>query len=178
MPKNQAMNSRLKILKGDITQIATDAIVNASNTTLLGGSGVDGAIHRAAGPELLEECKTLRGCPTGQAKITKGYKLPARWIIHTVGPVWNGGTYGEEALLAQCYQNSLQLAKSKGIQTLAFPLISAGAYRFPKEKACEIAIQEIFNFLKHDTFLKEVLIVCFSDEIYKICEICMAKKSS
>ena len=161
----------IELIKGDITKLNTDAIVNAANTTLVGGGGVDGAIHRAAGPELLEESRTLGGCETGQAKITKGYKLPARYVIHTVGPVWNGGKAKEEELLASCYRNSLSLAKKKSIRTIAFPSISTGAYRFPIERAASIALETVKAFLKDNPdSLKKVTFVLFSDndlEVYK-----------
>src|SRR5438552_1007471 len=134
---------RIEIIQGDITKLAVDAIVNAANSSLLGGGGVDGAIHAAAGRELREECQTLDGCDTGEAKITKGYKLPARHVIHTVGPVWQGGEDGEDELLARCYRNSLELAERHGLRTIAFPSISTGAFRFPVERACRIALAEI-----------------------------------
>jgi O-acetyl-ADP-ribose deacetylase (regulator of RNase III) len=160
---------RLNIVQGDLTQQQVDAIVNAANTTLLGGGGVDGAIHRAAGPELLEECRTLGGCRTGEAKITKGYQLPARWVIHTAGPVWRGGGNDEEELLARCYRNSLALAAvpDYGIQTIAFPSVSTGAYGFPIDLAADIAIDEIDRAIAHGTPLTEIRMVLFSEETLK-----------
>ena len=154
---------RLSIVKGDIVKAKTDAIVNAANTSLLGGGGVDGAIHRAAGPELLAECETLHGCRTGEAKITKGYKLKASYVIHTPGPIWRGGKWGEEDLLAQCYRNCLALAKEYGIRSIAFPSISTGVYRFPVELAAKIAIEEILHFLETDDSMTQVLLVCFDE---------------
>lgn len=151
----------LKIVSGDITKVKTDAIVNAANTSLLGGGGVDGAIHRAAGPELLAECRTLHGCKTGQAKITKGYRLPAKYVIHTPGPVWNGGTKGEEELLRSCYENCLKLAVEYDCRTVAFPSISTGIYHFPLEKASVIAVDTILKFCKAHPELQEVQMVCF-----------------
>jgi len=162
------MEKQLKAIKGDITQIYVDAIVNAANRSLLGGGGVDGAIHRAAGPELLDECKKLNGCETGDAKITKGYNLPARYVIHTVGPVWNGGKYKEEKLLASSYQRSLEVALQNHVESIAFPNISTGVYGFPKEKAAEIAIETTQNFISLHNQLKEVLFVCFDDENLKL----------
>jgi O-acetyl-ADP-ribose deacetylase (regulator of RNase III) len=156
------MDGKIEVILGDITQQNTDAIVNAANTTLLGGGGVDGAIHRAAGPELLQECRRLGGCPTGQARITRGYRLPARYIIHTVGPVWQGGHKGEEDLLRACYLNSLKLAKQNGVRTMAFPSISTGAYRFPIEPAAKIAVVTIRQFLDKEDGLERVVLVCFS----------------
>ena len=154
---------RLSIVKGDIVKAKTDAIVNAANTSLLGGGGVDGAIHRAAGPELLAECETLNGCRTGEAKITKGYKLKAKYVIHTPGPIWRGGKWGEEELLANCYKNCLALAKENGVKSIAFPSISTGVYRFPVDQAAKIAVGEILNFLKKDDSLEQIILVCFDD---------------
>lgn len=165
------MKTKIEILKGDITKIKADAIVNAANTTLLGGGGVDGAIHRAAGPQLLEECQKLGGCKTGEAKITKGYNLPSRYVIHTVGPVWHGGTAKEEELLASCYRNSLELAKKYSLRTIAFPSISTGAYRFPVEKAAKIAYKTVAIFLKDNPdILDKVIFVLFSDKDFGIYE--------
>lgn len=162
------MDSRIKLIKGDITKIKVEAIVNAANRSLLGGGGVDGAIHRAAGPQLLEECKTLNGCKTGEAKITKGYLLPAKFIIHTVGPVWNGGNNNEKELLANCYKNSLQLANENNCKSVAFPNISTGVYRFPKELAAEIAIRKVQSFLEKKSCPKEIIFTIFDEENYNL----------
>lgn len=159
---------KIKWAKADITRLEVDAVVNAANNTLLGGGGVDGAIHRAAGPELLEECRALNGCETGKAKITRGYRLPAKHVIHTVGPVWHGGSRNEESLLKDCYVNSLQLAEDRGLKSVAFPNISTGVYRFPKERAAKIAVAAVKSFPAE--FVKEVTFVCFDEEnldIYK-----------
>ena len=158
------MDLRIKLKKGDITKEKTTAIVNAANTSLLGGGGVDGAIHKAAGPQLLEECKTLGGCKTGEAKITKGYNLPAKYVIHTVGPVWRDGTKNEDNLLASCYRNSLDLALKKNISSITFPSISTGVYRFPVERASKIALSETERFLKTNETIKEVIFICFDDK--------------
>lgn len=154
---------RMEAMQGDITKMAVDAVVNAANTTLLGGGGVDGAIHRAAGPRLLAECRTLGGCATGEAKVTAGYSLPARHVIHTVGPVWQGGSRGEEELLAGCYRQSLQRAVEIGAKTVAFPSISTGAYLFPLEQACRIAVREVKGFLAGHPEVEKVAFVCFSE---------------
>ncbi|MFH1207978.1 MAG: O-acetyl-ADP-ribose deacetylase [Candidatus Omnitrophota bacterium] len=165
------MKTAIELIHGDITRLSCDAIVNAANRTLLGGGGVDGAIHRAAGPALLEACKGLGSCETGQAKITKGYELPARFVIHTVGPVWHGGKSQEEALLASCYRNSLKCAQTHHLKTIAFPSISTGAYRFPIRKAAAIAVGTVRRFLEEDPeSLEKVIFVLFSEqdlEIYR-----------
>jgi O-acetyl-ADP-ribose deacetylase len=158
-------DQRLKLLRGDITKLAADAIVNAANTTLLGGGGVDGAIHRAAGPELLAECKTLGGCRPGEAKITRGCNLPARFVIHTVGPVWSGGNRGEPETLANCYRNSLLVAADNSVRTIAFPAISCGAYRYPIVDAAKIAVETTREFLRDNDSVTEVAFVVSTDEI-------------
>jgi O-acetyl-ADP-ribose deacetylase (regulator of RNase III) len=153
---------RLQIVVGDITRLKVDAIVNAANTSLLGGGGVDGAIHRAAGPELLLECKTLGGCATGEAKITRGYRLPAKHVIHAVGPVWHGGTSNEDTLLAACYRNSLVLARMNKLNSIAFPAISTGVYNFPPDRASKIAVSAILDYLKTDQTIVHIVFCCFS----------------
>lgn len=160
------MGNRIELFKGDITTLDVDTIVNAANSSLLGGGGVDGAIHRAAGPELLEECRALRGCPTGQAKITQAYKLPAKYVIHTVGPVWNGGGQGEAELLALCYRSSLRLAVEHSVRTIAFPAISCGIYGYPIVEACKIALRETGDFLAREKSVEKVIFACFGNDVY------------
>ena len=161
------VSEKITVVEGDITKQQVDAIVNAANTTLLGGGGVDGAIHRAAGRGLLEECRTLGGCATGQAKITKGHNLPAKWVIHTVGPVWQGGGRREDELLASCYRASLELAVKNDVRSIAFPAISTGVYGFPFERATSIAIREVKRFLEEAPSLEKVVFVCFGKDAYR-----------
>lgn len=163
-----ALSNRITLIQGDITVQHVDAIVNAANTSLLGGGGVDGAIHRAAGPELLEECRALGGCPTGEARITKGYRLPAKYVIHTPGPIWRGGEHDEDRLLANCYRNSLRLAAQHGVRTLAFPSISTGIYGFPIERASRIAAREVKAFLENDATIERAVFVCYSRPDYTV----------
>ena len=158
--------SKIEIARGDITKVNVDAIVNAANTTLLGGGGVDGAIHRGAGPELLAECTSLGGCPPGEARITRGYRLPARFVIHTVGPIWRGGTRSEPETLANCYRTSLQLAVENGIKTIAFPAISCGAYGYPISDAARVAVRSTQEFLAADDKIEKVVFVLWGEDIY------------
>jgi len=161
------VSERIRLVRDDITRLDVEAIVNAANSTLLGGGGVDGAIHRAAGPGLLEECRRLGGCPTGEARVTGGHALPARWVIHTVGPIWRGGDAGEDALLASCYRNSLALAVDRGAVRVAFPAISCGVYGFPIPRACRIAVAEIRAFLERAVIPREVWLVAFDRTVYE-----------
>jgi O-acetyl-ADP-ribose deacetylase (regulator of RNase III) len=162
-----ATRGRIRLTRGDITELPVDAIVNAANPTLLGGGGVDGAIHRAAGPELLAECRTLGGCLPGQSKLTRGYRLPAAWVIHTVGPIWRGGDEGEDETLASCYRTALTLAAERRLATMAFPAISCGVYGFPVPRACAIAVREIAAFLGGSPHPARVDLVCFDAEVYE-----------
>lgn len=165
---NAMSRATIKIIQADITTLQVDSIVNAANRSLLGGGGVDGAIHRVAGPQLLEECRKLNGCTTGEAKMTAGYNLPAKHVIHTVGPVWNDGDRNEDRMLANCYRNSLRLAAETGLKSIAFPSISTGVYRFPIERACHIALSETLSFLNGKTSLEKVIFSCFSDQDLEI----------
>ncbi|MEE4259195.1 MAG: O-acetyl-ADP-ribose deacetylase [Bacteroidales bacterium] len=162
------MEKRIEVTREDITKLKVDTIVNAANSRLLGGGGVDGAIHRAAGPELLEECKTLNGCQTSEAKITNGYNLPARYVIHTVGPVWRGGKFNEAEMLRDCYKNSLQLAQLNGCKSIAFPNISTGIYGFPKHEAAEIAVKTVMDFMQSNKIPEKVYFTCFEEPNYLI----------
>ena len=164
---NPSLKDRIEVVEGDITRLQVDAIVNAANTSLLGGGGVDGAIHRAAGPELVMECRMLHGCRTGEAKVTGGYRLPAKWVIHTVGPVWQGGEKGEGELLAGAWRNSLKIASDKGLDTVAFPSISTGAYRFPLERAARIAVRETAAFLAGNPHPRKVIFCTFGEDAYR-----------
>ncbi len=162
------MPERIFVEKGDITKLKVDAIVNAANNSLLGGGGVDGAIHRAAGPELLEYNRRLGGCATGEAKISPGFNLPAKYIIHTVGPIWKDGNHNEDELLANCYRNSLEMAVENDVKTIAFPSISTGAYNFPLERAAKIAVNEVIQFLEKNDTLEKIIFVCFDDKTVNI----------
>jgi O-acetyl-ADP-ribose deacetylase (regulator of RNase III) len=169
--KDREIAGTIKLAMADITTLEVDAVVNAANNSLLGGGGVDGAIHSAAGPELLEECRGLCGCPTGEARITRGYRLPARFVIHTVGPVWSGGDNGEDDLLRNCYRNCFALAELHGIKTIAFPAISAGVYGFPMERACRIALGEMMSYLEKKNV--DVIAVCFSERALRCYQVAL-----
>ncbi len=170
MTAREIGSARLEIIVADITTLGVDAIVNAANTSLLGGGGVDGAIHRAAGPELLAECRTLGGCETGGAKITSGYQLPAKHVIHTVGPVWNGGSHGEDELLVSCYRRSIELCRANNLASVAFPAISTGVYRFPADRAAGIAVKTVAETLPSASMLTRVIFCCFSQDSARLHE--------
>lgn len=167
----------IRALQGDITTLPVDVIVNAANSSLLGGGGVDGAIHRAAGPDLLKECRSLNGCETGDAKVTKGYELPAKYIIHTVGPVWHGGKQGEAQALASCYRRSMELTQALKLKTMAFPCISTGVYRFPQFQAATIAVQTVQHFMAQPSSIEEVVFCCFLTEDLRIYEQLLSKSA-
>lgn len=176
--RKRMSDERMVVIDDDITRLAVDAIVNAAKSSLLGGGGVDGAIHRAAGPELLAECRALNGCPTGEARITKGYRLPARFVIHTVGPVWHGGTHNEDQLLANCYRNALHLAVDHQLATIAFPSISTGVYGFPIQRASAIAIRTVQEFLTGHEEIQRVTFVCFGQHDYQVYQEAMERLES
>ena len=172
------MPARIEVVQGDITRQKVDAVVNAANSSLLGGGGVDGAIHRAAGLGLLEECRRVGGCPTGEARLTKGYELPARWVIHTVGPIWRGGDANEDDLLARCYQNSLRLADQGNFRSIAFPAISTGIYGFPLERATTIAVNQAFSHAEGDGSLERIVFVCFDDHAKRVYEAAVKQRGT
>ena len=175
MAARQIGAARLEVITADITTLSVDAIVNAANTSLLGGGGVDGAIHRAAGPDLVAECRMLHGCKTGDAKITRGYRLPARHVIHTVGPVWNGGSLNEDALLASCYRRSIEICSKHGLTSVAFPAISTGIYRFPADRAADIAVNTVAEALPSAPSLTRVVFCCFSADSARLHEAAMTR---